>query len=93
MAQELLPSEWKIQKNPPGITRSYQFESYQDTSQFLENLANLSERMNYYPNLNFTQTQVNVNIDILGKIEELNQNHIEYGFAIEADTLMSSSAN
>ena len=93
MTQEQLPQEWKVQKNPPGITRSYEFASYQDTSKFLEELANLSERMNFYPNLNFTRTQVNVNIDVVGKLDELSQNQIEYDFAHEAETLISTSAN
>lgn len=93
MSQEQVPVEWKLQKNPPGITRSYEFETYQDTSKFLEELADLSERMNFYPNLNFTRTQVNVNIDVTGKIEDLNQQQIEYGFATEANTLISLPAN
>lgn len=93
MHQEQLPSEWKFQKKPQSITRSYSFESYQDTSKFLEELADLSEQMNLYPNLNFTRTQVNVNIDVEGNIDELSQNQSEYGFAKKADSLIALSPN
>ena len=93
MAQAKLPDQWKFQKNPPGITRSYEFASYQDTSKFLEELAELSEKMNFYPNLNFTRTQVNVNIDIDGKVDDLDKNQIEYDFAVQAESLKQASAN
>ena len=93
MHQDQLPSDWKFQKKPQSITRSYIFENYQDTSKFLEELADLSEEMDLYPNLNFTRTQVNVNIDIEGNFDELNPDQAEFDFASKANSLISSSTN
>lgn len=73
---------WGIQKNMKGMTRRFDFESYSDTRRFLDDLADLSERSDYYPNLNFTRTHVNVNIES----EKLDAQ--DYAFAAKADALL-----
>ena len=84
-----LPEGWKRQKNPPGLIRTYQFETYTETSQFLDNLADISEKLGFYPNLNFTRTQVNVSIGLEPETEDFTQT--EYDFVNEAELLLTST--
>ena len=76
-------SAWNIQQRPAAMTRRYEFASYAKTRVFLDQLAALSERTGYHPNLNFARNHVSVSInaeaDTLGDME--------YAFAAEADVL------
>ncbi len=57
------PSEhWKVQERPPLMTRRYEFATYAETRKFLDDLAALSERTGYFPDLNFGKTHVNVSV-------------------------------
>lgn len=73
MDENNIPAEWRFQKRPLGMTRSFTFEEYDHTRQFLDDLSDLSEKTGYYPNINFTRTQVNLSIesesDALGDTE------------------------
>lgn len=45
----------------------YEFASYDETRRFLDQLADLSKRENFYPNMNFGKTYVNISIDAEGQ--------------------------
>ena len=77
------PSEWRVQQRPPLMTRRYEFADYAETRKFLDDLAALSERTGYFPDLNFGKTHVNVSVAPRG--EELGD--AEYRFATEVDAL------
>lgn len=81
-----LNDAWTTQKRPAGLSRSYEFESYDATRQFLDDLADLSERVGYYPNLNFNRTQVKVTIE--ADADGLCQR--DYDFAVETDALLTT---
>ena len=49
------PSSWR-----------FEFASYDETRRFLDRLADLSKRENFYPNINFGKTYVNISIDAEG---------------------------
>lgn len=85
MSSELLDKEWKVTKRPPNITRSFEFESYDKMRDFLDDLADLSERVDFYPNLNFTRTQVNVTIQ--SDTDELGDR--EFNFAQQTEALLA----
>lgn len=55
-------NNWKIQERPPLMTRRYDFASYAETRLFLDDLAALSERTGYFPDLNFGKTHVSVSV-------------------------------
>lgn len=84
MTQEQISEEWTVRKLPPNMTRNYEFDSYSQMRQFLDDLADLSEKRGYYPNLNFNRTEVKVNIET--EQEELGTS--EYTFAAEVDSLL-----
>lgn len=88
MTDSKLNAEWKKVQRPPSLTRSFQFDSYADMRHFLDELADLSEASDYYPNLNFTRTHVNVNIQSNG--DKLASR--EYRFAEQADAIALQNA-
>ncbi len=47
----------------------FEFGSYGETRHFLDQLADLSKRENFYPNINFGKTYANISIDGDGQIE------------------------
>jgi pterin-4a-carbinolamine dehydratase len=52
-----------------GGTLNWRFEfgSYLETRSFLDQMAGLSERMGFYPDISFGKTYVNVSIDAVGQ--------------------------
>jgi pterin-4a-carbinolamine dehydratase len=76
-------SAWNVQQRPAAMTRRYDFASYTETRTFLDQLAALSERTGYHPNLNFARNHVSVSINAQG--DALGDE--EYAFAAEADHL------
>ena len=53
----------------PTLNWRFEFESYAKTREFLDKLADFSKLENFYPNLNFAKTYVNVSIDDDGQTE------------------------
>jgi len=79
------PKSWQVQQRPPLMTRRFDFASYAETRQFLDDLAALSERSGYFPDLNFGKTHVSVSVAPRG--ESLGE--AEYGFTAEVDVIAS----
>lgn len=53
---------WQVQQRQALMTRRYEFGSYGETRDFLDKLGELSKEKDYYPDLNFGKTHVNVSI-------------------------------
>ncbi len=51
------------QERVAQFNQRFDFGSYAETRDFLDRLADLSKRENYYPNISFGKTYVNVSID------------------------------
>ncbi|ARU30772.1 hypothetical protein CAP31_03150 [Sulfuriferula sp. AH1] len=51
------------QKPVAALNQRFDFASYAETRRFLDQLADLSKREDYYPNINFGKTYANVSID------------------------------
>lgn len=47
----------------------FEFGSYGEVRRFLDQLADLSKRENFYPNINFGKTYANISIDAEGQTE------------------------
>lgn len=56
------PEGWEIQRRPLGWSKRFEFSDYARTRHFLDLLTGLSEKLGYYPNLNFAKTYVVVAI-------------------------------
>ena len=53
----------------PTLNWRFEFDSYAKTREFLDKLADYSKLENFYPNINFAKTYVNVSIDDEGQTE------------------------
>lgn len=80
---------WQVQQRPPLMTRRYDFASYAETRRFLDDLAALSERAGFYPDLNFGKTHVSVSVAAQG--EALGE--AEYDFSAEVDGIAAGLAH
>ena len=49
------------------LNKRYEFGSYAETRDFLDQMADLSKREDYYPNVSFGKTYVNISIDDEGQ--------------------------
>jgi len=78
---------WRIDSKPPVMTKQFIFESYEQTRSFVNDLADLSEKTGYFPNLTFSQSQATVTI--FTDDEELGEN--EYEFAHQTDQIAESN--
>ncbi len=58
----ILPDGWKPVANPPCLFRRYEFVSYAQTREFLDDLALISQESAIYPDLGFGRTSVNVTL-------------------------------
>ena len=51
----------------PTLNWRFEFGSYVETRNFLDQMADLSKREGYYPNVSFGKTYVNISIDAEGR--------------------------
>ena len=51
----------------PALNWRFEFATYSATREFLDLLADMSKRDDYYPNINFGKTYVNVSMDAEGQ--------------------------
>lgn len=71
-----------------ALNQRFDFASYAETRQFLDQLADLSKREDYYPNINFGKTYANVSIDGEGQAVLRERNS---GFISEMHALVTST--
>ncbi len=83
--QQQTDSAWKVQKRLQLISRRFDFLDYDQTRTFLDRLEELSESENYYPDLTFSRTHVNVSIK--ARDETLAQ--VDFDFSEKVDVLTS----
>uniref|UniRef100_E6PLT2 Putative Pterin-4a-carbinolamine dehydratase n=1 Tax=mine drainage metagenome TaxID=410659 RepID=E6PLT2_9ZZZZ len=55
------------QERLPTLNWRFDFGSYAETRSFLDQVADLSRREDYYPNVSFGKTYVNISIDAEGQ--------------------------
>ena len=57
-----MKKEWNERKRPNRLEKQYQFESYDELRDFLDSAAEISEKIEYYPDMGFGKDYVNVTI-------------------------------
>ncbi len=77
---------WNIQKRAQQMTRRFDFSSYDEMRDFLDQLESLSEAEAYYPDLTFSRTHVN--IAIKSRDDELAQ--VDFDFSAQVDALLNN---
>ncbi|GAB0147616.1 4a-hydroxytetrahydrobiopterin dehydratase [Marichromatium gracile] len=55
-------SDWRERNRPARLERRLSFADYDHTRDFLEDMAGVSERLGYYPDISFGRTHVSITI-------------------------------
>lgn len=82
-----MSEQWQQRNRPSRLERRYQFRDYDKLRDFLENAAELSERVGYYPDMGFGRDYVN--ITIYGEDEAAAPDDTRLDFAQQLDVLAS----
>ncbi len=51
---------WKQKKKPASLEARFDFESYETLRTFLDDLADVAEKLEHHPNVSFGKTHVSV---------------------------------
>jgi len=86
-----MSESWQERTRPTRLERRYEFESYSELRDFLDLAAELSEKMDYYPNMGFGSDYVNVTIYADDEENDITENQRE--FAQKLDDLRFSSSS
>ncbi len=83
-----MSDQWQERKRPVRLERRYEFASYPELRDFLDEAADLSEARGYYPDMGFGKDYVNITIHVEEGSEEISAEQRE--FASELDKLFSA---
>ena len=80
---------WTVRKKQARLERRIEFDDYEQTRQFLEQAAELSEKVGYYPDMSFGRTYVSVTIYPQDDEEQISTEL--FNFASEMDKLVDGA--
>ena len=81
--------KWQIKKRPLCLERRFEFKSYAETREFLEQLGDLSEEKKIFPDISFGRTYVNLTIRPEDEANDSQITDVEKNFASEIDGLVN----
>ncbi len=84
-----MSDQWQERKRPVRLERRYEFSSYSELRDFLDQAAELSEAKDYYPDMGFGKNYVNVTIHLEDGSEEISPEQRQ--FADELDKLPTAN--
>ncbi len=84
-----MSNNWKVRKRPVRLERRFEFDSYDDTRDFLDLAAELAEKEDYYPDMSFGRTHVSITLKSEEEESEVNENIKRYAEML--DELVPSS--
>lgn len=82
-----MSDQWKERSKPARLERRYSFENYSALSEFLERAAEISERVDLFPDMGFGKDYVNITIHPNANEVKLDDSH--HQFAEELETLFN----
>lgn len=69
---------WTFRKRPPRLERRVEFDNYDLIREFLDLTAELSEKEDFYPDMNFGRTHVSMTIHLDGESSELEPSQLRF---------------
>ncbi|MDG2395682.1 4a-hydroxytetrahydrobiopterin dehydratase [Candidatus Thioglobus sp.] len=88
LINQISESDWKVQKRALIMTKRFDYSSYDDMRDFLDDLQDLSVEDEFYPDLTFSRVHVNVSI----KSREDDQfTEVDFDFAKKVDLLAKNA--
>lgn len=83
--------QWQQRNRPARLERRYQFEDYDSLRDFLDQAAELSERVDYFPDMGFGRDYVNITIHANDGEDELDNS--KHQFAKQLDELVNATTH
>lgn len=80
----MLNSEWQERKRPARLERRYSFDSFDSLRDFLDAAADVSETMNYYPDMGFGRNYVNITIHADEGADTVSETQREFATKLDA---------
>ena len=78
---------WQQRKRPIRLERRFEFDNYDSTRDFLDQLGALSEASKNFPDISFGKTYVNITLRPDSEADEAELTDKDYKFASEIDGL------
>lgn len=85
-----ISKDWLERKRPVRLERRIEFSDYDQTRDFLDRSAEISEAEDFYPDLSFSRTHVSIALHIEEGETELGEKLIRYAQLIDAIVPASS---
>ena len=80
-------NKWHERNRPIRLERRFEFETYEETRDFLDKLGNLSELNKIFPDISFGKTYVNITLRPESEDKDAQMTDVEYKFASQIDGL------
>ncbi len=84
-----MSEKWQERKRPVRLEKRYEFENYQNLRDFLDSAAEISEKIELYPDMGFGRDYVNITIYAEEGADALAQN--QHQFASQLDALAATT--
>ncbi len=84
-----LMDQWQRRKRPVRLERRFEFQTYEETRNFLDRLGLLSEKTKKFPDISFGKTYVNLTIRPEEEEEEAQLTAEDEKFSKKIDMLLS----
>ena len=84
---EVVLSKWESRNRPERLEKRFEFENYDKTRTFLDDLGEHSEHIGRFPDISFGKTYVNITIRPENNSQETSLTEVDHKFAGEIDEL------
>jgi len=84
-----MTKNWTERKRPNRLERRVEFDDYEQTREFLEQAADLSEKEGFYPDMSFGRTYVSMTLYPQVEEEKIDGSVIDY--ANQMDNLIEAA--
>ena len=79
-----MSENWVERKRPTRLERRFEFFDYEETRDFLERAAAVSESEGYYPDMSFGRTHVSMALHVKDDETEVSEDIIRYAKLVDA---------
>jgi len=79
-----MSSNWQPRKKPARLERRIEFSDYEQIREFLDRAANLSEKEDYYPDMNFSRNHVSITLHAKDDADEVTEDMLRYAKLVDS---------
>ena len=81
---------WRQKNRPECLEKRFEFQSYEQTRDFLDDLGDFCEKINRFPDISFGKTYVNITVRALEDNEKEQISKVDHEFARQIDLLIDN---